>query len=124
MSQSVFQSVSHSVSQSMSQSTRDVTYTICSDCIEKLYYNIYTEHTDSIAILKVINKAGRPLNQSEIIKQTGLTTSMARDSLNILRGAKLLDAEIKGRSVCYSLSKDFRQSLVYLRGDLSKECRE
>jgi predicted transcriptional regulator len=93
---------------------------LCSDCVEKLYFNIYIEHTDAITILKAINKADRPLNQSEIVRKTGLTTSLARDTLNILWGAKLVNAETRGRATCYSLSDDFKKSMVYLRGDLLK----
>mgnify|MGYP000937815537 CR=1 FL=1 len=92
---------------------------LCDECIKALFYEV-CDYPGAITILKEIDKMSQPLNQSEIISRTGLTISMTRDLLNILRGAKLISAETKGRAICYSLSEDFRQSFVYVRGDLKR----
>lgn len=72
---------------------------LCGDCCKVLYCNL---SPPAIAVLKTISHHRAGLNQRQIIKLTGLSTSITRDALNELRGAMMVTAAIKGRGIYYA----------------------
>ena len=92
---------------------------LCNDCVKELYCNLSPAATKVLKFL-VKSDGDKSYNQMEIIKLTGLTISTARDALNELRGAMLVNVETRGRGFYYSVSESVLVSTVYLEGSLTK----
>lgn len=75
---------------------------LCGECIKTLYTNLSPA---AFIVLKALAQYHdeAALNQSQIIKLTGLSISITRDALNELRGAMMVTAAVKGRGIYYSL---------------------
>ena len=81
--------------------------TLCNNCIAILYDNLSPE---AILIIKTL-VAGVFLNQSEITKAAWLSVSVARDALNELKGAMMVETTVKGRGIYYSLSEGMIEAI-------------
>ena len=79
---------------------------LCSECVKTLYSNLSGEAKTIIVALFQYHGDKIMLNQGQIIKLTGLSTSITRDALNELRGAMMVTMTVKGRGNCYRL-KDY-----------------
>ena len=77
---------------------------LCSECVKALYANLSPAATTILqAIVQYRDEAA--LNQSQIIKLTGLSISITRDALAELRGAMMVTTAIRGRGIYYELAE-------------------
>lgn len=83
---------------------------LCSECVKALYANLSPAATTILqAIVQYRDEAA--LNQSQIIKLTGLSISITRDALAELRGAMMVTATVKGRGIYYALAEGVVEAL-------------
>lgn len=77
---------------------------LCVNCIKTLYANLSPAATTILQALAQYRDEAA-LNQSQIIKLTGLSISITRDALAELRGAMMVTTAIRGRGIYYALAE-------------------